>query len=100
MYECRLLPLHAQYNVVSSAYCKHSLAGVICDIFATHRLNNIGPNIEPGTPNSYIIRVEKCASKCTKCCRKVKQFIVQCKKSLEKLNVFIFCMKNLQKWRL
>ena len=68
IHECRSLFLHAWYNVVSSAYWRH-----IGNISATHRLNNIGPNIEPcGTPNSDVKRVEKCASICTKCCRKVK----------------------------
>ena len=53
---CRWLVLHARY-VASSAYCKHSLSGVIYDISATHKLHNIGPNIEPcGTPNSDVKR--------------------------------------------
>ena len=39
-----------------------SLSGVICDISVTHRLNSIGPNIEPcGTLNSDVKRVAKCA---------------------------------------
>ena len=64
---CCWLALHARY-VVLSAYCKHLLFGVICDISATHRLNNNDPNIEPcDTPNSD----KKCASIYTKCCRKV-----------------------------
>ena len=38
-----------------SAYCKHSLSGVICDISATHRLNYIDPNLKPcGTPKSNV----------------------------------------------
>ena len=69
----RWLVLHTRCNVVSCAYCKHLLSGVIHDISATHKLDNIAPNIEPcGTPNSDVKRVEKCASNCTKCCRKVK----------------------------
>ena len=93
IHACRPLALHARYNVASSAYCKHSLSGIIWDISATHRLNNIGPNIEPcGTPNSDVNRVQKFASICTICCQKVKQFTVQQKKFLEKLNVCIFCI--------
>ena len=62
----RWLVLHTRCNVVSCAYCKHLLSGVIHDISATHKL-------EPcGTPNSDVKIVEKCASNCTKCCRKVK----------------------------
>ena len=69
---CRWLVLHARYYVASSAYCKHSLSGVICDISATHRFKNIAPHIEPyGTLNSDVKRVEKCAS-IWQYCRKVK----------------------------
>ena len=89
---CCWLALHARYNIALSACCKHLVSGVICDISATHRLNNNGSNLEPyGTPNSDVKRVEKCASIYTKCCRKVKYFIVQYKKSSEKLNICIFC---------
>ena len=60
---CRWLVLHARFNVVSSAYCRHSFSGVIYNISATQILYNIGPNIEP---------VKKCVSVCTKCCWKIK----------------------------
>ena len=59
--------LLTRYNVVLSVYCKHLLSDVICNISVTHRLNNIGPNIDPyGTPNSHVERVEKFPSICTK----------------------------------
>ena len=61
--------LHTRYNALSSG--KHSLSAVICKISATHRLNNIAPNIGTcGTPISDVKRLEKCPSICTKCCRK------------------------------
>ena len=85
---CMSFPcFHARHNVVSSAYCKHSLSDVIWDISATHRLINIGPIIKPcGTPNSDV---------------NVRQFVQNAVEKLNNslpniksrmLNVCIFCI--------
>ena len=84
IHACPSLALHARYNVVSSAYCKHSLYGVIWDISVTHRLNNMGPNIEPcGTPNSDVKRVET-----------LRQFV---QNAVEKLNNSLSNIKSFWK---
>ena len=64
--------------------CKNSFSDVICDISETHRLNNIGPNIEPcGIPNSDVKRVEK-----------LRQFV---QNAVEKLNNSLSNIKSLSK---
>ena len=46
-----LFVLQLRYKVESSACCMQLLFGVMLDMSATHRLNKIGPSIEPcGTP--------------------------------------------------
>ena len=85
--------LQLWYKVESSAYCMQLLFGVLLDMSATHRLNEIGPSIEPcSTPYLAVRRDEQFESTCTKCCLCVKQFKTQYKKSVEKFSEYIFCI--------
>ena len=62
------------------------------DMSTTHRLNKIGPSIEPyGTPYLAVRRGEQFESICIKCC--LCELKTQYKKSLEKFSEFIFCIK-------
>ena len=68
-----LFILQLRYKVKSSAYCMQLLFGVMLDMPATHRLNKIGPSIEPcGTPYLAVRRDEQFESICTKCYPSVK----------------------------
>ena len=60
-------------RVESSVYCMQLLFGVMLDMSTTHRLNKIGPSIEPcGTPYLAVRSDEQFESICTKCCACVK----------------------------
>ena len=68
-----LFILQLRYRVKSSVYFMQLLFGVILDMSVTHRLNKIGPSIEPcGTPYLAVRRDEQFESICTKCYRSVK----------------------------
>ena len=68
-----LFILQLRYKVELLAYCMQLLFGAMLDMSAIHRLNKIGPSIEPcGTPYLAVRREEQFQLICTKCCLFVK----------------------------